>query len=150
MKTGIDKAMLLICLMSSACGSTGSGPSSKGLTKESAQRAVNIRMDQIKVEFAKGAVHDPPCSEFVVGNGSATLDGVQEFPQLNSASARLSFHDLAWQWGSTGTKADWNSTGIAEFTHYNDGRWVLTHLLTNVYHNCNVVLDLKPLNIEVK
>jgi hypothetical protein len=63
-----------------------------------------------------------------VSGGQVTVRGIQE--SGNAAQADLTFTDFAFtlKGGGGGT---YSGAGTAIFTHYNDGRWVLTKVATN-------------------
>ena len=89
---------------------TVNGCSDRGkLTTEAAQRAIN--------QFA---------------GGTAMVSGIQELPQENSAKADVQFSQFRFPFkdpmlGNTTTQT-YSGPGVAAFTHYNDGRWVLSQL----------------------
>ena len=65
-----------------------------------------------------------------VSKGGVTVIGVQEVPAENAAVAQLSFTNFAYKlrdpmFGGQNDKT-YSGPGNAIFTHYTDGRWVLT------------------------
>jgi len=67
-----------------------------------------------------------------VSSGSVTVRGIQEVPTENAAVAQLSFSNLSYNlhdplFGGQKSKM-YSGPGTAIFTHYNDGRWVLTKI----------------------
>jgi hypothetical protein len=60
--------------------------------------------------------------------GSVEVVGVQEFPQQNNAKADLKFTNLAVRDAIFGRADSYSGSGTAIFTHYTDGRWVLTEI----------------------
>jgi len=67
-----------------------------------------------------------------VSSGSVTVRGIQEVPTENAAVAQLSFSNLGYNlhdplFGGQKSKT-YSGPGTAIFTHYNDGRWVLTKI----------------------
>ena len=67
-----------------------------------------------------------------VSSGSVTVRGIQEVPTENAAVAQLSFSNLGYNlhdplFGGEKSKT-YSGAGTAIFTHYNDGRWVLTKI----------------------
>lgn len=68
-----------------------------------------------------------------VKNGSVTVTGIQEIPQENSAKADLVFTDFQLVTRGLFGKRErkYSGPGVAIFTHYNDGRWVLTKVSTS-------------------
>lgn len=80
------------------------------LTTDKAQRALNIW----------------------VKSGSVSVRGIQEVASENAAVAQLSFSNLGYNLRDPILGGQRNKTysgpGTAIFTHYNDGRWVLTKI----------------------
>jgi hypothetical protein len=65
-----------------------------------------------------------------IANHSGTVEvlGVQEFPQQNNAKADLRFTNLPVKDAIFGRADTYSGSGTALFTHYSDGRWVLTEI----------------------
>lgn len=64
-------------------------------------------------------------------NCNATVVGVQEVPQRNEAKANLSFSNCVFSYHGPNIQPgekNYSGHGEAIFTHYNDGRWVLTEV----------------------
>lgn len=74
---------------------------------------------------------------------NATVTGIQEVPQNNTATVNVMFSDFHFlrteevyddqQKGFRQGQVPktYSGPGIANFTHYNDGRWVLTKVITS-------------------
>ena len=62
-------------------------------------------------------------------NGSVTVRGIQEFAQQNSATADLEMQN--YNYNDDGRPLTYSGKAAAIFTHYNDGRWVLTKVILN-------------------
>jgi hypothetical protein len=60
--------------------------------------------------------------------GKVEVLGVQEFPQQNNAKADLKFASLPVKDAIWGRADSYSGSGTAIFTHYTDGRWVLTEI----------------------
>ena len=65
-------------------------------------------------------------------SGSESVRGIQEVASENAAVAQLSFSNLGYNLrdqilGGQRSKT-YSGPGTAIFTHYNDGRWVLTKI----------------------
>lgn len=93
--------VLAIALISSACGAGK-------LTTNRAQNTLN--------KWMSGR------------SGSVEVLGVQEFPQQNNAKADLRFTNLPVKDAIWGRADTYSGSGTAIFTHYSDGRWVLTEI----------------------
>lgn len=61
----------------------------------------------------------------------AVVQGVQENPQNNSATANVAYIDAEFQVLGVLRQTVKLNAGQAILTHYNDGRWVLTELRTD-------------------
>jgi hypothetical protein len=100
--------MLISREVSDRHGMFSSGPSSSAgansgkLTNEKAQRAVD---------------------NWVNNRGQITVSGIQEIPTENTAKADLRFSNFRFK-GGLGEE-NHSGPGVAIFSHYNDGRWVL-------------------------
>lgn len=57
------------------------------------------------------------------------VGGVRELPQQNLAVAELKFSEFIYQPRNENVKRIYSEKGSATFTHYTDGRWVLTNVL---------------------
>jgi hypothetical protein len=90
------------------CGSL----SSSHLTEAKAQSAVQTWIARTK------------------NGGSVAVLGLQDLPQQNSAKADLSFTNLQYRDQALGPQT-FSGKGSALFTHYTDGRWVLTQVATD-------------------
>lgn len=112
-----------------------SSSSSGALTRESAQRAVDKAFESMKRIGANELIIAP--------QNSATVQGVQELPQENAARASVTYSGVVIRHGVISGPA---RQGVAVFTHYNDGRWVLTQLLTDDIVNFSGINT----NIEVQ
>lgn len=109
---------LLILVGITACAGPGNSGSntytsassdSGALTNEKAQRALSQWM--------------PNCN--------ATVVGIQEMPQQNAAKANLTFSNCVFPYHGPNIQPgekNYSGHGEAVFTHYNDGRWVLTEV----------------------
>jgi hypothetical protein len=70
-----------------------------------------------------------------MGKGTVTVQGVQEVSQENAAKADITFNDF--RWNSKGNMLEaagerrYSGPAVAVFSHYNDGRWVLTKVTTS-------------------
>jgi hypothetical protein len=67
-------------------------------------------------------------------SGDVTVTGIQEIPQENAAKVDVTFSNFKFK--STGimggkVERNYSGPGVAVFTHYNDGRWVLTKVSTS-------------------
>ena len=72
--------------------------------------------------------------QWIKSGGKATVNGVQELPQENTARADLTISNFTFQQatGFGGVRPrTYSGPGTAIFTHYNDGRWVLSQIETN-------------------
>jgi hypothetical protein len=119
MKLTITILGLVLVTLFAAC--------SKGqLTKEKAQQALS----QWK-SVAQGVPPNRPTSgSAAVGQSQQpdiVVEGVQELPQENSAKASLRFNNFEYGSG----RFTYSGSGVATFSHYNDGRWVLTKVETS-------------------
>lgn len=78
-----------------------------------------------------------------IGDGAAiaTVNGVLEIPQENSAKADINLSNFAWHspkndavtayvFGPGGAAHNYSGQATAIFIHYNDGRWVLNRIVT--------------------
>lgn len=70
--------------------------------------------------------------------GAVTVAGIQEIPQQNIAKADLIYSDFQFlsrernMFGApVQVEKNYSGPGVATFTHYNDGRWVLTQVSTS-------------------
>ena len=111
-----------------ACSSSSFVTTNTALTNERVQRALN--------QWA--------------GGQSATVTGIQEFPNENRAVAQVTFNELKTAPYSRSDMQErstlYSGDAEANLVHYNDGRWVITRIWTFPSHT----LDWKTLNIEVK
>lgn len=86
------------------------------------------------------------------GNGTAAVTGVLEAPQENSAKADVTLSNFVWNspkndavtayvFGPGGASHTYSGRADAIFVHYNDGRWVLTKIVTpnGSWDNLNIV-----------
>ncbi|HAG80606.1 MAG TPA: hypothetical protein DCL61_05415 [Cyanobacteria bacterium UBA12227] len=64
-------------------------------------------------------------------SGSIVVIGVQEIPQENLAKASINFNNFQWQSSRSNSLEEYSGHGVATFSHYNDGRWVLTKIETS-------------------
>jgi hypothetical protein len=69
-----------------------------------------------------------------VSSGNVTVTGIQEIPQENAAKVDVTFSNFKFK--TTGimggqVERNYSGPGVAVFTHYNDGRWVLTKVSTS-------------------
>ena len=69
-------------------------------------------------------------------SGSIVVIGVQEIPQENLAKASINFNNFQWQSSRpaslfSNSLKEYSGPGVATFSHYNDGRWVLTRIETS-------------------
>ena len=114
------KTMLLTVLSLFAACSDG------GLTKPKAQKALNEWRFKA-ITFPAGVTG---ISEYPGGTPDTPIDvavqGIQEILQQNAAKADLSFS--AFKYGPHDAKQSYSGSGTAYFSHYNDGRWVLTRV----------------------
>jgi hypothetical protein len=109
MKT-IFVCFFVLLVVFSGCANSGK------LTTSKAQNAIDT--------FLKGR------------EGSAKVTGIQEIPQQNGAKVDITFSNLKLK-EKTGygiivgeSERIYSGPGVAVFTHYNDGRWVLTKVST--------------------
>ena len=67
-----------------------------------------------------------------VKNGTVAVKGIQEIPKENAAKVDVTFTNFKFKANTALGEQEQNYTGpgIAIFTHYNDGRWVLTKVST--------------------
>lgn len=89
------------------------------LTNEKAEKAINEWISS----KPKGSAVAP-----AIVSGTAKVNGVQEIPQNNTAQVDVLFTDLM----GPERPVAYSMSGIATFTHYNDGRWVLTSVIGKV------------------
>lgn len=61
-------------------------------------------------------------------SGQATVQGIQEIPQENSAKADIKFASFKYKDQMMGYSMDYSELGTAIFSKYNDDRWVLTRV----------------------
>ncbi len=61
------------------------------------------------------------------GNGTLLVQGIQELPGQNAAKVDFNVEHYEWQEQYIGTKR-YQGHGVAIFSHYTDGRWVLTNV----------------------
>lgn len=73
---------------------------------------------------------------------SPTVTGIQELPQENVATVNVSFSNFSFTrnelvyneqrhgWYEGWVPKTYTGPGVANFTHYNDGRWVMTKVVT--------------------
>lgn len=54
--------------------------------------------------------------------------GVQELPQQNAAVAQMNITNLYYRADGGANRREYSGPAEAQFTHYNDGRWVLTRV----------------------
>lgn len=110
MKSNFIGVLLIACLFVAGCGrgsSTSTSSTDTGkLTTDKAESTLNRW----------------------VSGGRVAVRGIQE--SGNAAQADLTFTDFAFtlKGGGGGT---YTGPGVAVFTHYNDGRWVLTKVATS-------------------
>lgn len=68
-------------------------------------------------------------------DGKIVVQGIQEVPQENIAKTDIRFDNFQWKSKSAFTgqpvSRQYSGPGFAIFTHYNDGRWVLTRVQTS-------------------
>jgi hypothetical protein len=73
-------------------------------------------------------------NRWISSNGSVTVTGIQEVSQENVAKADLNFSNYKFTTQNKNSaypyKHNYSGPGVAIFTHYNDGRWVLTRVST--------------------
>lgn len=112
---------LLVLLGFSAC-------STRALTGDSG-KLTNERAEQTLRKWMPGS--------------NATVTGVQELPQENTATVNVKFSNFrftrseeVYDDNRKGFYDGWvpktySGPGVANFTHYNDGRWVLTKVVTS-------------------
>lgn len=76
---------------------------------------------------AKNAVE-----KWMGSNGSVSVQGIQEIEKENIAKADISFNNFKFKAAGLFGQNERNYSGPGEaiFTHYNDGRWVLTKVST--------------------
>jgi hypothetical protein len=74
------------------------------------------------------------------------VTGVQELPQENSARALLTFQNAPINHSCPGERM-YSGPGEATFSHFTDGRWLLTKISTSEGINS---FTWDNLNIEVK
>ena len=120
MRLSMTALTLALMVLSVGCG--------KGqLTKENAQRTLDRWKNDIAV---KGIEPNRPVTGTAGGGGPVKSDlvvqGVQEIPQENSAKVNIEFNNFEYG----GAKFTYTGSGVAIFSHYNDGRWVLTRVET--------------------
>lgn len=97
---------------SSSAAPVQSERASGNLTNEKAQDAIN--------KWARSYV-----------GATVRVIGIREMPQENSAQVDLSINNLHWNYdnGYVTQKMGCNScSGMALFSHYNDGRWILASI----------------------
>jgi len=79
-----------------------------------------------------------------IKDGQLTVQGVQELPQENAAKVDFMVQRLEWNEQYIGKKS-YQGPGTAVFTHYSDGRWVLTNVrMTNdllAQWNTNITVE---------
>jgi hypothetical protein len=111
-----------------ACKGTSSFSPSSGLFPGSSSNAhLSPQKAQVAVNQALSLASHK--FRFVKGFG-ARVEGVQENAQANSATADISFQSVSFRCPLPSFMAfqqHWIS-GVANFKHYTDGRWVLTSI----------------------
>lgn len=72
-----------------------------------------------------------------VTDGEVAVRGIQDLPKENAAKVDLNFTNLKFRAnnGFGNGERNYTGAGTAIFTHYNDGRWVLTKVTTNQSFN---------------
>jgi hypothetical protein len=63
-------------------------------------------------------------------SGTVIVEGIQEVPQENIARVSVRFSNFRFRTNYQGER-NYSGPGSAIFTHYNDGRWVLTNASTS-------------------
>lgn len=66
--------------------------------------------------------------------GTVEVIGIQDLPQENAAKADIKFTKLDFARG----ESHYSGPGVAIFTHYNDGRWVLSRVQTSESYNSRI------------
>jgi hypothetical protein len=113
----------------------------KKLTTELAQRAIN-----------QWCAND--------NRGAVTVTGILEQPQENAARADMTFSNFKFNYrepmfGQT-SKQTYSGNGVAIFSHYNDGRWILTQVVLSTpgvwgpiqWNNINIVATGKDASLS--
>jgi hypothetical protein len=113
MKNTIRLAAFTILLILQACGGTNNGtpstPANNGkLTVEKAEEALNRW----------------------VNDGQVSVRGIQDLPRDNAAQADITFTNFRFTLQNQVQQRNYSGPGTAVFTHYTDGRWVLTRITT--------------------
>ena len=123
MKTAYTLTIIL-ALISLACHQqpgreAGSPPATQAQTSDSGKltqaKAQNALDRWLKIEGYSGA--------------SISVVGIRELPQNNSADVDIRIRNLSWNYdnGYVVQKLGCQDcSGVAKFSHYSDGRWVLT------------------------
>ncbi|HEV2560722.1 MAG TPA: hypothetical protein VGT78_01150 [Rhizomicrobium sp.] len=131
----LDAVGLCVCLLSAVIVSTvpAYAQYAGALTNEKAQQAVQ---------------------EWLAGNGSASVQDVQEVPAANMAKADVDVSDMAWLspqndavtayvMGPGGGRHVYSGHLDAIFAHYTDGSWALVRVTgpMGAYENLHVVVQ---------
>lgn len=116
--------LVLIALMV-GCQNTSnqSGGDSGRLTKDKAQRALN---------------------KWIAARGEISVQGIQELPQQNAARVDVNFTHYRFNSMTFGAE-DHSGPGTAMFSHYTDGRWVLS---TMSFRTSKDIYNLTELNVS--
>jgi len=85
------------------------------------------------------------------GNSTIAVTGVLDLPQENSARADLTFTNFAYHdrdpfFGQVTTE-HYSGPGAAAFSHYNDGRWVLTQVVLTQRSNLSGPIHWDNINV---
>jgi len=113
------------------------------------------KRDTLTTERAEQAVQQWTLGAFICrcngpctasGGSPVKVTGVQELPQENSAKAILMFEKAPINHSCPGERI-YSGPGEAIFSHFTDGRWVLSSISTSEQFNG---FTWKNLNIDVK
>lgn len=127
MKRGISVTLAFFAIMAMiGCSETKTTDSPTSPKPQAASDSRNLTQSK-----AQNALN-----RWVSGKGgSVTIQGIKELPQENSAKVDLRLTNLRWTVraefaGVTFNRECGSCQGIATFSHYNDGRWVLMNVET--------------------
>ncbi len=102
-----------------------------------------LKDEKLPAEKAQAAL-----DKWMTNGGKVTVQGIQELPQENIAKSSIVFENLRLKSSLPWRGArQYSGPGIAIFSRYNDGRWVLTRvetsegLDTSWWNNLNIEVE---------
>lgn len=105
--------VLSLLFVLSACGSN--------LTTYKARIAVLTWSKQVEASGPGTGTAQLSSEEVSNNSGPIVIKGIQELPQENAAKADLEFNNFKF----SGSSRPYSGIGVATFSHYSDGTWVL-------------------------